>query len=61
MFSVFCGDILVWIAGFGFSDLLCDYLNIKTKKQRFMYYLICLILGLLFSNIFYFSVRDIVV
>ena len=40
MFSVFCGDILVWIAGFGFSDLLCDYLNIKTKKQRFMYYLI---------------------
>jgi hypothetical protein len=53
MFSVSYGEILVWIAGFGFSDLLCDYLNIKTKKQRLTYYSICLILGLLFSNTLY--------
>jgi len=36
-------DIMIWIAAFGFSELLLEGLHIKSKRHRLMYYLICLL------------------
>ena len=51
MHSLLYGEMLIWISGFGFSDILCDQFKIKTKLERVIYYTICLIIGLLFSNL----------
>ena len=36
-------DIMIWIAAFGFSELLLEVLHIKSRVQRLIYYLTCLL------------------
>ena len=39
------GEILIWVAFFGLSDLICDYFHFNTHKSKLLYYLVCFLLG----------------
>ena len=36
-------DIMIWVAAFGFSELLVDVFKIKSVLHRFVYYTLCLL------------------
>ena len=50
-YDVYC-DLLVWIAAFGFSELLIDLLNIKSVPRRVIYYSICIVAAYVISSNF---------
>jgi len=50
-YDVYC-DLLVWIAAFGFSELLIDLLNIKSVPRRVIYYSICIVTAYVISSNF---------
>lgn len=43
-------SVFLYISFFGLSDLLIQYLNIKTLSHKFMYYLCILIISISFYS-----------
>lgn len=50
-YDMYC-DLFVWIAAFGFSELLIDLLNIKSVPRRVMYYSFCIVVAYVISSNF---------
>lgn len=40
------GFIFIYLGSFGLSDLFTEYLNIKNKLFKFIYYLLLFLLGI---------------
>lgn len=50
-YDMYC-DLFIWIAAFGFSELLIDLLNIKSVGRRVMYYSFCIVVAYVISSNF---------
>ena len=46
------GYLFLYISGFGFSDLILDELNLKSREKKILYFSFTFLLGIIMYNLF---------